>query len=334
MSAALRALVALCLTLVAASAVPAAPQGQEPSRTRRDLEALHRAVENAVGQVARPAGGFLTAHGGRAYWLEGTGIVVVVAPRLLPRARRASLDPQITRAFDEALKGMQESLKRADSPELREEIRRSMQQLHETRIRLVSRKGEPRGLLIPREMEEQVAAMSAHAEQFRREAEEAQREAERALQVHLRDMGVDVALPPAPPAAPVPPTAPAAPSAAAVASAPPPEVLVGGGEPLMQLGPPWEVWFSPEGESEDRSADEVVNAVRDAVAAALANHRGPWSALPSDESVMVAVDFLSRRGGAEPRTVVLRVKAGDLAARMAGKLKQTELRRRIHVHEY
>ena len=342
MSAVFRSLSALGLVLVVAGTLRAAPKGQEPSRTRRDLDALQRAVESAVGQVARPAGGLLGAHGGRAYRLEGTGIVVVVAPRVLPTARRASLDPQVARAFDEALRGLQESLKRADSPELREEIRRSMQHLRETRIRLVRHKGEPRVLLIPKEMEERVELMNRHAEQFRREAEEAQREAERALQDHLRSMGVDVTLPPEPPRAPnapVPPTAPAAPPAPHVASAPaPPGVLMGGVEPMLQLDPmppaPWEMWFSLEGESDDRSADDVVGAVRDAAAGALAQHRGPWSSLSADETVSVAVDFVSRRGGDAPRTLVLRLKAGDLVARAAGKLDEAELRRRVQTTEY
>jgi hypothetical protein len=342
MSAALRGLVALTLGLVATSGLTAAPKDQESSRTRRELEALQRAVEGAVGQVARPVGGLMGAHGGRAYRLPGTGIVVMVSPRWLPVARRAAIDPQVTRALDEALKGLQESLKRADSDEVRADIRRDMQQLRETRIRLVNRRDQPMRLLVDPQMEAQVLAMNQHAEQFRREAEEAQREAERELQGHLRTLGVDIALPPVPPAAleaPLPPQAPGTPSAPVVAPAPEaPGLLVNGGEALMQFPPlppaPWEMWFSLEGEADDRSADQVLAAVRDAVGSALAQHRGPWSSLSGEETVSVAVDFLPQRGGEAPRTLVLRLKAADLAARLSGKLDAAELRRRIHADEY
>jgi hypothetical protein len=334
MSVALRGLVALTLGLVATGALYAAPKGEEFARTRQELDSLQRAVEGAVGQVARPARGLMGVHGGRAYRLPGTGIVVMVSPRLLPVTRRASLDPQVTRALDEALKGLQESLNRADSDEVRQEIRRSMQQLRETRVRLVNRPGQPMRLLIDPQMEAQLEAMNAHAEQFRREAEEAQREAERALQGHLRTMGVE---PPSAPDAPAAPLAPPAPSVAPVFPAPaPPGLLVGNGEPMppAPVPPaPWELWFSVEGEADDRSADEVVTAVRDAVGRALAQHRGPWSALSSDETVSVAVDFVTRRREA-PRTLVLRFKAADLAARAAGKLDEAELRRRVHSTEY
>ena len=105
-----------------------------------------------------------------------------------------------------------------------------------------------------------------------------------------------------------------------------------------QLAPfppaPWEFWFSIDEDPEPRSANELVSAVRDAVAGALATHRGPWSSLSGEETVSVAVDFVPRRGGDAPRTLVVRAKAADLAARTAGKLDEAELRRRIHTAEY
>jgi hypothetical protein len=365
------------LVLSFAVAVPAAPKtkGTEGSRTRRELQALQRAVEGAVGQVARPAGGLGGGHLSRAYRLQGTGIVVVLAPRFLPVAHRASLDPQVTRALDEALHGLEESLRRADSPDVREEIKRSMQQLRETRIRLVSRPGTAMRLVVPPEMEAELAAMNAHAEEFRREAEQAQREAERALEAHLRAMGADV--PPLAPEAPAPPEAPEAAQAPAAPDAPlapsgpeaaqlpqppsPPDVLVPvvpgtrpgsvltvGDGPMMLSGPdelsgsllppmppaPWEFWFSVDEAPDERSADDLVTAVRDAVAAALGQHRGPWSSLSGEETVSVAVDFVPRHGGNSPRTLIVRAKAADLAARLAGKIDEAELSRRIHTAEY
>jgi len=86
----------------------------------------------------------------------------------------------------------------------------------------------------------------------------------------------------------------------------------------------------PEEESAAGAAGDVVARVRDAVVAGLEAHRGALS-LPPQEYVVAVVDFLSR----DPmrrrvaRTLQVRVRAGDLAERRAGRLTPADFRKRV-----
>ncbi len=326
-------LLALLVVAGTTATAIAAPAPRPAGSLRRDLDALHRSVEGAVAQVAPAAAGWSGAPAARAYRLEGVGIVVVLPARLLPSTRRSAatpVDPKVTVALDEALRGLEQSLARADTPEARRQIRQSLQALRQTRGRLVTHTSAAQGQEMPPEMEAHVAAMRAQVDAFREDGERMRQEAEHELEQHLRAIAGDRGERP-----PLPPGRAAVVSSGAAAPTPtmPPEA------PMPMLAPfppaPWEFWFASSGAPDTRSADEVLSDVRKAAVEALVAHRGPWDALSPDEMVSVAVDFLPRRGSpGPPRTLSLRVKAGDLAAQARGKLAPDELRRRIHSAEY
>jgi hypothetical protein len=81
----------------------------------------------------------------------------------------------------------------------------------------------------------------------------------------------------------------------------------------------------------------VVLEVRSAVTDVLESH-GPTLRLRPDEFVVVVTDFLPRSAFATrtrpARTLVVRVRKGELEDRAAGKLASDELRRRIEYSEY
>jgi hypothetical protein len=101
--------------------------------------------------------------------------------------------------------------------------------------------------------------------------------------------------------------------------------------------PPWRFWFDSEEQEEPRSPEIVVNDVRSAVTDVLENH-GPPLRLRPEEFVVVVVDFLPRSAFATrtrpARTLVVRVRKGELEERAAGRLASDELRRRIEYSEY
>jgi hypothetical protein len=101
--------------------------------------------------------------------------------------------------------------------------------------------------------------------------------------------------------------------------------------------PPWRFWFDSEEQEEPRSPEIVVRDVRSAVTDVLENH-GPPLRLSPEEFVVVVVDFLPRSAFATrtrpARTLVVRVRKGELEDRAAGKLASDELRRRIEYSEY
>jgi len=180
-------------------------------------------------------------------------------------------------------------------------------------------------------------------EAFRREAERYRREAETALEIvalsaheaesDVEDVGESQAAghdetSRTPAQAPAPPRPEAAPRPL---------------EPLLPPEPPpapWAFWFEVREEpAADAAASDsaVVARTRDALVAALAA-AAPVPALAADETLAVALDFhpagplLALRGPA--RTLVVRVRAGDLAARAGGRLGEEELLRRVEVSEY
>jgi hypothetical protein len=159
------------------------------------------------------------------------------------------------------------------------------------------------------ELERQVLVLQHEAESRRRAAEEDMERIVRNIRVHVEDPEG---------AEPRPPDA----------------------VPLEEMGePPWKFWFQAEtAEKEERSPERVMAAVRSAVIDALDARAGMEAGLGPDEWVTVAVDFVpgdifsSHRKPA--RTLIVRARQGDLAARANGELGAEDLRSRIEVIEY
>jgi hypothetical protein len=166
-------------------------------------------------------------------------------------------------------------------------------------------------------LEAQVAAQQRAAETTREEAELALEE------LHRRLVSSTLGEP-APPLLLIP--VPAAPGVTAAEGVHPPPPV-----------PPWRFWFDGEEQEEPRSPDVVVKDVRSAVTDVLENH-GPPLRLSPQEFVVVVVDFLPRSAFATrmrpARTLVVRVRKGELEERAAGRLASDELRRRIEYSEY
>ncbi|HEU0093980.1 MAG TPA: hypothetical protein VFS78_17840, partial [Vicinamibacteria bacterium] len=108
--------------------------------------------------------------------------------------------------------------------------------------------------------------------------------------------------------------------------------------------PPWRFWFdvtdqfdAPDGPDgmDTPDADALVTSVRERLVAGLDAYRRPLASLRPDEFVTVAVDlvpdlFLRAR---PTRTLLVRVRAGDLQERRAGRLSGPELRKRVEFEE-
>ena len=298
--------------LVAALAVgPAAAAAQEQAPSREDLERFEWALDRAVRKVSRPSAGPIMggAEACRGYHIDGYGAFFVLAPRALPlRQRSAHESPPQPTLFVAPL-----------PPPTRLELPAAEPQ---RRVGSAADQTKARAELLA--LEAQVAALQRAAETTREEAELALEETSRELHRRLLSSTLGEQ-PPVPMIAPVPdvPVVPA--EAAAQTPHPPPPV------------PPWRFWFESEEQEEPRSPDRVVTDVRSAVTDVLENH-GPPLRLGANEFVVVVVDFLPRSAFAArtrpARTLVVRVRKGELEDRAAGKLASDELRRRIEYSEY
>jgi hypothetical protein len=160
----------------------------------------------------------------------------------------------------------------------------------------------------------ELRGLHAQADAFRQEAERAREEAERAVRDQL---GAAAAEAPSPPAAPAASEAPPLPAPAP-----------------MPAAPPWNIWFEYEEGVEPEDAENLVGGVRDAVVGVLEAQGARLTRVAPADSVVVAVDFVPRGGGALPRTLVLRVRKKDLDERKAGRLGAGEFQRRVEVNEY
>jgi hypothetical protein len=171
-------------------------------------------------------------------------------------------------------------------------------------------------------LEAQAAALQRAAETTREEAEVALEETSRELNRRLIQSTLGGPPPLLPLASPLPPPSV---EAAGTRPLPPPPV------------PPWRFWFESEEQEESRTPERVVFEVRSAVTEVLESH-GPTLRLRPDEFVVVVLDFLPRSAFATrtrpERTLVVRVRKGELEDRAAGKLASDELRRRIEYSEY
>jgi hypothetical protein len=293
-----------------------APTAGRASTPRDGLAALEARLNEAADRVSVPQ--LLPVLGrassARGYRLPGYGVVVVLAPRVLPGS------------------GDVFKVLRAPRHRVRAEVHGP------GRVTVSDDEGELDAI------ERQVILLQHESEQARRAAEETQQKIVETVRVRLSSTGEPAsemtvelvparppeapraAAPAAAPAAPAPPTAPAGPDAVAPEAPPPPPP------------PPWKFWFDLEGPRDTRSPDVVVADVRGAIQDALASHPGPLTGLAPEEFVAVAVDFEdATRLAVRPRparTLVVRARVRDLAARVAGTIPPEELRRRLEVVEY
>lgn len=294
--------------LVAALAllpVPAIAEDAVPSR--EDLERFEWALDRAVRKVSRPSAAPILggAEACRGYHLNGYGALFVLAPRALPLRHRTAQEPPPPPGVPDAA---------APPPRARTE------KLEATRGKAGGPGGKEGGREDLQALEAQVAALQQAAETTREEAEVALEETSREL--YRRLLTPTLGGPPPLLAAPVPPA---------------PVEAVGSGQLPPPAVPPWRFWFEREEQEEPRSPERVLLEVRSAVTDVLESH-GPALRLGPEEFVVVVADFLSRSAFATrtrpARTLVVRVRKGELVDRAAGKLASDELRRRIEYSEY
>ncbi len=200
------------------------------------------------------------------------------------------------------------------------------------------------------EIREHLRIVEQQAEAFRLEAERARRKAEREVRTRLAPptpepvVAVDpvATVAPAPPVRPItPPVPPPAPAVAPV----PDEPFFTADAPLPpeppDAPPPWRFWFdvtdaSDQPDATDAAdAEAVVTAVRERVVAGLEAYRRPLASLRPEDFVTVAVDLvpdvLLRARPA--RTLLVRVRAGDLQERRTGRLSAADFRKRVEFEE-
>lgn len=295
-----RSLTHLALVAALAAAVPPTAAGEKekpPSPAgREELEAVEAAVARAVDRVSLPHAARLLGRveSARAYRLPGYGVVLVLTPRTLPG--------DAGRVY----------VLRGDAPK------------HQ-RLRVVTRRPTPGEAAEAGAEDEEIEALERQVLVLQHEAEAARRAAEEEMERIVQDVRVRVA-PPSEVHVEVA-RAPEPPSAPAPAGAPPPPAP-----------PPWKFWFEAGTPEEKRSPEAVVADVRGAVVDALAQGGLRLAGLAGDERVTVTVDFVP--GGifaaqARPeRTLVVSVRAKDVAARARGALTPEELRKRVEVTEY
>ena len=307
------------LAAVAFAAMTATVSAQEPKKpgSRDGLEALEARLDHAVDRVSLPHAARLLGRGesARAYRLPGYGIVLVLTPRALPGES-----------------GRVYFLQRGSRPKARK-----------YRVETTT-PGAPTRVEVDVEGDEGVETFERQVLVLQHETEAARRAEEEEMERIVHDVRVRIAppappaqapatpsaalapAPPAPPAPPVPPVPPAAPEAAE------PHLP---GEPAP---PPWKFWFEAGTPSETRAPEAVIADVRASLIETLTAPAVAVAGLPGDERVTVAVDFVP--GGlfaanARPgRTLVVSVRARDVAARARGSISVEELRRRVEVSEY
>jgi len=102
--------------------------------------------------------------------------------------------------------------------------------------------------------------------------------------------------------------------------------------------PPWKYWFQSGGTRDERTPQAMIADVRGALVLALEGHAARVAGLQPDEFVTVAVDFeVPDPFAARPRperTLVVRARAADIAARARAAIDPAEFRRRVEVLEY
>ena len=333
------------VVLLAGPSLPAQTPDPSPpaSPSRAELEDLRTALETAIGRPSRMGLAPGARAAGRVYRLKGYGAVIVLAPRALP-ARRFVMrgnHPGAPPARPPA--GAPGSRVVITVPEGTFDVGIDLGDLErEMEVQMAAQAAALRDMESAQrewtrarveEMRQHLRLVEDQAEAFRLEAERARRKAEREVRTRLT--------PPPPPAAPPVPVAPPVPDLPEVPivdlEVPPPP------EP-PDAPPPWRFWFDVTDQSEapdgpdgmdTPDADALVTSVRERLVAGLDAYRRPLASLRPDEFVTVAVDlvpdlFLRAR---PTRTLLVRVRAGDLQERRAGRLSAPEFRKRVEFEE-
>jgi hypothetical protein len=203
----------------------------------------------------------------------------------------------------------------------------AMQRLQEEAIQAV----RSDALGIPPEMRREIEAhirlVNEQAAAFAQEAERARRESERMLWSRLGQE------PPGPAVAGTPATAAQA-GPSALASGPEPALPP---DAVPAVLPPWHLWIDP---MDDPTPDpeQVVRGVAEAVVSVLEKQGPRLRVLAPQETIAVAIDFVpATRVGtrARPaRTLMVRVRKGDVDQRAAGAITPAEFRKRVEFVEY
>jgi hypothetical protein len=267
---------------------------------REQLASLEARLERAVSQVSMPHAGLLLGRSAsaRGYRLPGYGIVFVLTPRALP-----GKESVFVMRRPHGHPGGAVRVERHLAP--------------------VPPGWEPERL---EELERQVLVLQHTAEAHRRAAEEDRDRLVHDIRVRVEVEGSEEEA-----------TVITHDVTSEGGEGPPDAVFVGEGSGEHGT-PPWRFWFEGETGTDERSPETVVGDVKEALLDALDTQGGPVPGLEPDELVTVAIDFVP--GGffeshQEPsKTLILRVRQGDLAARAAGKLEPEELRERVEVIEY
>jgi hypothetical protein len=281
---------------VALASVAAAgfPQERTKPEVREGLEALEARLDRAVDRVSLPHAARLLGRGESARAYRLPGYGIVLV--LTPRALPGE-------------SGHVYFLERSSRPKSRK---------HRLETPLP---GTPATVVVDVEDDEDVETFERQVLVLQHETETARRAAEEEMERIVQDVRIRIA-PPAPPP-PLTPAAPPAPAPPAAPEAPP---------------PPWKFWFEAGNPSEQRAPEAVIADVRASLVETLTAPAEALIGMAGDERVTVAVDFVP--GGlfapnARPgRTLVLSVRARDVAARARGSISIEELRRRVEVSEY
>jgi hypothetical protein len=106
--------------------------------SRAEMDGFAAALDAAVRRVSRPSPAMLAGREiPRAYRLPGFGALFVLPPRALPAPPpRPAAELSAARAVDAAIRHLEQGLRTASSPELREQMERNLQALKQTRTEL------------------------------------------------------------------------------------------------------------------------------------------------------------------------------------------------------
>jgi hypothetical protein len=311
--------ISLPAAVLAALAVTGGAQ-QEDTGPRQQLQAMERALADAVARVSRPAAIPIlgAAEVCRGYRLHGVGAWFVVSPRTFPEQtpRRSRQDPDLAnadQALAEAITGLRQGVKDAATDEERRALEGGIEQLTSRRRELRAQAHDAS------ERERELKAWQERAQAMHQAAEEARQDARRALDILEKTVG--------------PRLAANAPGAAGAASRPANMETEDALPPL----PPWRIWSQPEANEDTRAPDVILRDVREAITHTL-EEQGPSLAVPPEEMIAVAVDFFRPMPLAcskpPARTLVVRAPKRVLEALHAGRLAADDARKQIDVLEY
>jgi hypothetical protein len=313
----------------------------ETQSAHEGLETLEARLDRAVDHVSLPHAARLLGRAelARGYRLPGYGLVLVLTPRALPggEGRDYALDghmarPRRVHVEPRPRTGAETVVVNVDDSDGLETIERQVLVLqHET---------EAARQAAEEEMDRMTYAMRVRIAPPLPGDAAAPGQPVAALPPDAPPApeSPEVPAPPAPPAptAPAPPAPPApAPPAPAPPTAPAPPAL-----PMWKTTPPpWKYWFEVSGPTDSRAPETVIADVRASLVETLAaTDAVALAGLAADERVTVAVDFVA--GGlfvanARPtHTLLVSLRARDVAARAKGSISPEELRRRVEVSEY